>query len=252
MVVIQLICSLIMYWWNGRICHVCLSLDLFVWWQDKASEKKSSPDVEVSRRDTSSRNSDVVGHMTEIRPPSSNSLASMLLAETPRTRSTGSAAELQVGPDRATDSVQRTDPQRLVEFRTGSDWSVDSARQNGSIEPSANVASHSMAASCDPIVIPALNTTNDTVPQPTQNLSQREAAKNFVAQWTGDSSQLVAGQSASLNGTASSRNDDGWYYCDPQGQIQGLIILISVAEPRLWTVKLTSIRPPLYRNPIEC
>jgi len=83
----------------------------------------------------------------------------------------------------------------------------------------------------DPVSIPSAGTANGAAPPPTlsNSLSQQEA-ENFVAQWTGDSTQLVGGRTAaqSDNVTAPavpSQTDDGWYYCDPQGQIQGQTLL---------------------------
>jgi len=182
--------------------------------------KKASSDVDVDVNNqnpsTTSRVSNVdrlVGSDTETRRPFTNSLASTLHSN----RSTAHSSE--------SDSERRTADRSAA--------LTDSIRQNG-LEPSVNVASRSVVHSSDPVSIPSQNNTNDSLPVPiaTQatalnNLSAKEV-ENCVVQWTGDSSQLVVGRAAASTrsdtvGAAAgvSTTDDGWYYYDPQGQMQG-------------------------------
>jgi len=193
--------------WPWRHCRV---FDF----QDKSGAKNSSSDTEVSSRNPpTSRTSDADKPATETtRLPFTSSLASTLHSDKSRTLSTDSDAELRAA-DRPADCIR-----------------TDTVRQNG-IDPSTNPTSRSPVFGADPVSIPSVGTANGSVPPPTlsNNLSQKEA-ENFVAQWTGDSTQLVGGRTAAQSDSvtapaAASQTDDGWYYCDPQGQIQGQTLL---------------------------
>ena len=145
----------------------------------------------VSRNVPSSHNSDVSGD-SETRLPFSSSIASTLHANKAQTL----ASATEVTPhttERTVDSVDRLG-------RTGADWSTETGcLQNGSVEPSVGVCCHG----------------DSDVMQ-----SQRRAAENFVAQWTDDSRLQPAPVSAA---------DVGWYYCDPQGHIQGDHLSLSLS-----------------------
>jgi len=174
--------------------------------------------VDVSGRNTST--SDVpnvdkpVTADRETRLPFTSSLASTLNADRSRTGSSASDAERQTA-DRSTDSVK-----------------TDSARQNG-VDPSFSVTRGS-----DPVGIPSHSSTNgggmplQRASQVTSNDLSHQEAENFVAQWTGDTTQLVGGGLGTTHSdppAAVAQTDDGWYYCDPQGQIQGETSLVDVA-----------------------
>jgi len=85
------------------------------------------------------------------------------------------SSQLITEPDWSTEL--RTGPNWSTELKTGADWSTENGGGELCRGGEASV--------------------NDV----------RQAAEQFVAQWTGDSPAAVT--------------DDGWYYCDPQGQIQG-------------------------------
>ena len=168
-----------------------------------------------SQNPSTTHNSDadkLVSADTETRLPFTNSLASTV--HTDRSRTLSSAAsenEQQRTVNKSADCVRS-----------------ETVTQNG-VEPS-NLSYHSAARAGDPSNVPLLGTTNGGVSQPTaihatsNNLSQREV-ENCVAQWTGDTTQLVGGRAAVDVETLAAAADDRWYYCDPQGQIQGQPLL---------------------------
>ena len=138
-----------------------------------------------------------------------------------------------------------------AERQTGSsDWPADGGLQNGvgldtrllrSEDARTCVASCDIARPAPPSAVAntdaglvrrqdaaAAAVSSDNSAQLVQR-QQMSAAENFVAQWTGstaDCSRLqttpAALQSVSVAPAAStSTADDQWYYCDPQGHVQG-------------------------------
>jgi len=110
--------------------------------------------------------------------------------------------------------------------------------QNGVVQSERSSTSHLAARSCDPVGVPSLSGTSVGMAPPTAThvtssvgLSQRDV-ESIVAQWTGESTQLVGAAGAPAAPALApapapaaemmvAAADDRWYYCDPQGQIQG-------------------------------
>ena len=186
--------------------------------QEKFDTKKASSDTDVNSQNPPASRSSNISHESEMRLPFTSSLASTLQSDKSRTISSESDNELRtVDKPSGTDCV-RTD--------------VAAVLQNGVVERSSHSPSLQVG---DRASIPSLN---GSKPAPTavpsvassNSLSQKEA-ENFVAQWTGgDSSQVVGGGATTDRETLAAaagplQTDDVWYYCDPQGQIQGQTLL---------------------------
>jgi len=177
----------------------------------------------TGRNSSTTHNSDVdklATADTATRLPFSNSLASTI--PTSKSRTVSSAAS---------DTAPRT-----------ADTLVDSIRpetvtQNGGVQSDLSSTNHSAGRSYDPVGVPLLSSTSVSIAPPTAThvtssvgLSQRDI-ENCVAQWTGESTQLVGAAGAPPAAPVvapapgaemmAAAADDGWYYCDPQGQIQG-------------------------------
>jgi len=160
----------------------------------------------VNAADTrSSDNNGVTSATAERRLPFSNSVASTVRSsDKSRTASTT-----------ASDSERS----RTVD-RTNEELTTDAvAIQNGLEAPPPP------AGACNPSIPLQLSSSSSsslpgaTLSADVSSLSQRREVENCVAQWT-----TTTGPPSTEHLTAAPAADNGWYYCDPQGLIQGMCL----------------------------
>ena len=215
-------------------------------WQDKASARNTSSDVGVNSRNyqSSSHNSDTDRHVgtaisSETRLPYTSSVASTIPSDRTSYR-TLSNVDSETEP-RTVNRLAADGPQ------------ADAVRHSDVTEQSASATSWTAAG------VPSLSDANSSqVPRPTAVENCQSEAENFVAQWTtGDANtQMMSGRPVAdhhtENGTtvpATAADDDGWYYFDPQGQIQGQLTLCSVSPHAHFTLlRWTVIHTPLQHT----
>ena len=213
-----------------RLCYIRNTVDQTTLclracdYQENLVAKPPSSDVDFSGQNPPTSQTTDVDKLvssdseTTTRLPFTNSLASTVHSDRSRTHSSP-----------ASETEHRTTAADCVRS--------DAVIQNGFDPP--NPLSHSAARVGDAVGVPLLGgSTNGGMAQPTATLAtpggllQREV-ENCVAQWTGDATQLGVGRPVADVGqtvgkveTVAEAVDDGWYYCDPQGQIQGEVLLM--------------------------
>jgi len=180
-----------------------------------ASTARNTDAVNSSARDNS------VTNAADTRLPFTNSVASTVRSSD-KSRSALTATSDPERPsrtvDKTLDSVVRTENAAVI--------------QNG-VEPPHTLNSAPAAwAACDLSIplqltssannsgggVPTVTALSSSLSANANSLSRQQEVENCVAQWTtgGDSTQLVVPAVETV-----SPADSGWYYRDPQGQIQG-------------------------------